>query len=297
MSVEKPHAARVNERRNSILSWHDPRFRTGIYFQHYNNHRIFFVDAEFHRAVFEGVKPVNNRNSITILFIKPGCKFPEFSNRHAGVEWWPTDRRTIASNLCPVPGFFRTDECAFGQNIDALKFQAAWQAADFHDLPPVAVRPSDDINGANGAYAAAIKTIFLSKSFFPETQATPKPLPVCSSKKSDITSMPTEYPWQPGRRRRDFLGLGSGRSPDASASGCTPSRERYGDHYAGRSDPANWTEYHCRNGWQRYASTARRVTTQFLAIFAMMASFLVMTPYMEATGMTGFMASMKVQWS
>jgi RHS repeat-associated protein len=54
---------------------------------------------------------------------------------------------------------------AFGEEIDLTKFQTGWAARDFSALPRIEVRSHSDINGANGAYARAIDTIFISQEF------------------------------------------------------------------------------------------------------------------------------------
>ena len=63
------------------------------------------------------------------------------------------------------PDFELSMQEAFGENIDAKEIQAAWLTNDFSKLPPVEVKSSSDINGANGAYAAAVDTIFISHEF------------------------------------------------------------------------------------------------------------------------------------
>ncbi|MEG3845309.1 hypothetical protein QT986_34390, partial [Microcoleus sp. herbarium14] len=55
---------------------------------------------------------------------------------------------------------------AFGENWDAAGAKAlaeAWFQGDFSDIPPVKVVSSAEIDGANGAFAAATDTIYLSK--------------------------------------------------------------------------------------------------------------------------------------
>jgi len=63
------------------------------------------------------------------------------------------------------PDFLAHMNKAFGQDIESSRFQALWAAADFRQLPPILVRPSQEINGANGAYAASINTMYLSQEF------------------------------------------------------------------------------------------------------------------------------------
>ncbi|WP_392534836.1 hypothetical protein [Nostoc sp. C117] len=52
---------------------------------------------------------------------------------------------------------------AFGENADAIELHTAWTAGDFSTLPKIEVRSRSDINGANGAYAAAINTTYISQ--------------------------------------------------------------------------------------------------------------------------------------
>jgi RHS repeat-associated protein len=56
-------------------------------------------------------------------------------------------------------------ELAFGQGVNVSELQAAWAAGDFRGLPKIEVRSRSDINGAYGAYAAALDTIFISEEF------------------------------------------------------------------------------------------------------------------------------------
>jgi hypothetical protein len=59
-------------------------------------------------------------------------------------------------------------ELAFGQGVNVSSLQAAWAAGDFTMLPQIQVRSHSDINGAYGAYAAAIDIIFISEKFLSE---------------------------------------------------------------------------------------------------------------------------------
>ena len=62
--------------------------------------------------------------------------------------------------------FDATFALAFGDAYDdaaAAVLRQQWQAADFTDLPQIEVRPSADLPGALGAYAAATDTIYLSQ--------------------------------------------------------------------------------------------------------------------------------------
>ena len=68
-------------------------------------------------------------------------------------------------NFAQSPDFSSKVKIAFGDNTDLTEFKAAWAAGDFSDLPKIEVRSAADINGANGAYAAAFDTIYISQEF------------------------------------------------------------------------------------------------------------------------------------
>jgi hypothetical protein len=63
------------------------------------------------------------------------------------------------------PDFAAKMALAFGQGVNVSPLQAAWAAGDFSMLPRIEVRTAKRINGANGAYAAALDTIFISEEF------------------------------------------------------------------------------------------------------------------------------------
>jgi hypothetical protein len=63
------------------------------------------------------------------------------------------------------PDFATKMELAFGPDINISPLQAAWAAGDFSGLPQIEVRSRTDINGANGAYAAELDMIFISREF------------------------------------------------------------------------------------------------------------------------------------
>jgi hypothetical protein len=65
---------------------------------------------------------------------------------------------------------------AFGENWDAAGAKAlaeGWFHGDFSDIPSVKVVSSAEIGGANGAFAAATDTIYLSKEFLAENAMNP----------------------------------------------------------------------------------------------------------------------------
>ncbi|MEZ2319661.1 MAG: peptidoglycan DD-metalloendopeptidase family protein [Microcoleus sp.] len=64
----------------------------------------------------------------------------------------------------------------FGENWDAAAAKTlaeAWFQGDFSDIPSVKVVSSAEIGGANGAFAAATDTIYLSKEFLAGNAANP----------------------------------------------------------------------------------------------------------------------------
>ena len=70
-------------------------------------------------------------------------------------------------NFAQSPDFSNKVRLAFGENADLTELQAAWARGDFSNLSGVTIRvlPAVDINGANGAYAAALDTIYISQEF------------------------------------------------------------------------------------------------------------------------------------
>ena len=67
-----------------------------------------------------------------------------------------------------APDFVAKMNLAFGENWDAAGAKAlaeGWFHGDFSDIPPVKVVSSAEIGGANGAFAEATDTIYLSKEF------------------------------------------------------------------------------------------------------------------------------------
>ena len=74
------------------------------------------------------------------------------------------------------PDFVAKMNLAFGENWDAAGAKAlaeGWFHGDFSDIPPVKVVSSAEIGGANGAFAAATDTIYLSKEFLAENAMNP----------------------------------------------------------------------------------------------------------------------------
>jgi pimeloyl-ACP methyl ester carboxylesterase len=80
------------------------------------------------------------------------------------------------SKFAADPDFAAKLNVAFGENWDAAAAKAlaeGWFQGDFSDIPPVKVVSSAEIGGANGAFAAATDTIYLSKEFLTENAANP----------------------------------------------------------------------------------------------------------------------------
>ncbi|MEG4409500.1 hypothetical protein Q5692_00850 [Microcoleus sp. C2C3] len=80
------------------------------------------------------------------------------------------------SKFAAGPDFVAKMNLAFGENWDAAGAKAlaeGWFQGDFSDIPPVKVVSSAEIGGANGAFAAATDTIYLSKEFLARNGANP----------------------------------------------------------------------------------------------------------------------------
>ncbi|MGB7710200.1 MAG: pre-peptidase C-terminal domain-containing protein [Microcoleus sp.] len=80
------------------------------------------------------------------------------------------------SKFAADPDFAAKLNVAFGENWDAAGAKALaeeWFQGDFSDLSPVKVVSSAEIDGANGAFAAATDTIYLSKEFLTGNAANP----------------------------------------------------------------------------------------------------------------------------
>lgn len=70
------------------------------------------------------------------------------------------------SKFAADPDFVAKLNVAFGENWDAAAAKALaeeWFQGDFSDIPPVKVVSSAEIGGANGAFAAATDTIYVSR--------------------------------------------------------------------------------------------------------------------------------------
>ena len=70
------------------------------------------------------------------------------------------------SKFAADPDFAAKLNVAFGENWDAAAAKAlaeGWFQGDFSDIPPVKVVSSAEIDGANGAFAAATDTIYVSR--------------------------------------------------------------------------------------------------------------------------------------
>ena len=64
-------------------------------------------------------------------------------------------------------------QLAFGDTFDeeaALRLETAWKNQDFTNIPAITILSSAELNGANGAYAAATNTIYLSQEFIANHQ-------------------------------------------------------------------------------------------------------------------------------
>lgn len=80
------------------------------------------------------------------------------------------------SKFAADPDFAAKMNVAFGENWDAAAAKALaeeWFQGDFSDIPPVKVVSSAEIGGANGAFAAATDTIYLSREFLTRNAANP----------------------------------------------------------------------------------------------------------------------------
>jgi hypothetical protein len=70
--------------------------------------------------------------------------------------------------------FLTQMQLAYGDNFDAavaLDLAQAWQDRDFSVIPAIEFLSSAELNGANGAYAAANDTIYVSQEFIAQNQA------------------------------------------------------------------------------------------------------------------------------
>ncbi|MDJ0531103.1 MAG: Ig-like domain-containing protein [Xenococcaceae cyanobacterium MO_207.B15] len=74
------------------------------------------------------------------------------------------------------PDFDTKMRLAFGEEIDVTALGQAWTVGDFSVIPAIEIRPAAEINGANGAYAAATNTIYLAQEFLVQNAGNPEAL-------------------------------------------------------------------------------------------------------------------------
>ncbi|MEG3934381.1 PA14 domain-containing protein, partial [Microcoleus sp. T3_B1] len=80
------------------------------------------------------------------------------------------------SKFAAGPDFAAKLNVPFGENWDAAAAKTlaeGWFQGDFRDIPQVKIVSSAEIGGANGAFAAATDTIYLSKEFLAQNGANP----------------------------------------------------------------------------------------------------------------------------
>ncbi|MDQ2096236.1 MAG: phosphodiester glycosidase family protein [Tychonema bourrellyi B0820] len=80
------------------------------------------------------------------------------------------------SKFAADPDFAAKLNVPFGENWDAAAAKTlaeGWFQGDFSDIPPVKIVSSGEIGGANGAFAAATDTIYVSKEFLARNAANP----------------------------------------------------------------------------------------------------------------------------
>ncbi len=73
--------------------------------------------------------------------------------------------------------FLPTVNLTFGNLFDTEKatlLRQQWTAKDFSSLPTIDIRPATELNGANGAFAAATNTIYLSQDYIIENSTNPQ---------------------------------------------------------------------------------------------------------------------------
>ncbi|TRU69550.1 MAG: hypothetical protein EWV55_16590 [Microcystis viridis Mv_BB_P_19951000_S69] len=73
--------------------------------------------------------------------------------------------------------FYRQSIDIFGQNFNQEKLfnlQQQWQKQDFNALPRIELRSSGELKGANGAFAAANNTIYLSEEYLQQNRERPE---------------------------------------------------------------------------------------------------------------------------
>ncbi|BAY22229.1 hypothetical protein NIES2100_19920 [Calothrix sp. NIES-2100] len=73
-------------------------------------------------------------------------------------------------NFASEQDFGQKMAIAFGEGVNVDSLATAWITGDFSDFPEIEVRHAADINGANGAFAAATNRIYLSQEFITNHQ-------------------------------------------------------------------------------------------------------------------------------
>lgn len=71
----------------------------------------------------------------------------------------------LLQNFANSSEFVAQMQIAFGEAIEVTSLQIAWAERNFSTLPAIEVRSTTEIKGANGAYAAATNTIYMSQEF------------------------------------------------------------------------------------------------------------------------------------
>ncbi|NJO63310.1 MAG: DUF11 domain-containing protein [Richelia sp. RM2_1_2] len=64
-------------------------------------------------------------------------------------------------------------QLAFGDWINIIDLQKAWRSGDFSSFPLIEILPANEINQANGAFAAATNTIYLAQEFLSQNVENP----------------------------------------------------------------------------------------------------------------------------
>ena len=85
----------------------------------------------------------------------------------AALEQARTELQQFANDL----QFQSKMEQAFGKRVDVSNFQNAWEQGEFESLPALKIRSAEDLNNAQGAYAAETETIYLAQEFLNEGSA------------------------------------------------------------------------------------------------------------------------------
>jgi uncharacterized repeat protein (TIGR01451 family) len=85
--------------------------------------------------------------------------------------------KDLLTALATSEGFTTTISLAFGDHFNTEQsenLRQAFAAGNFDGLPEVEIRSSDEINGANGAFAQDTNRIYLSQEFVTENQLNPQ---------------------------------------------------------------------------------------------------------------------------